>query len=155
MADKVALLRDGRIVQTGTPVELYRKPRSRFVAEFLGETNLIRTQASGTGAETSLSIEAGTFRAHLDEEHTGECLVSIRPEAITLKEPGTGGTLPGKLLHSTYLGETAQHLIELKGAPDIKVAQLNPFAPTTIAPSPGDEVALYLSPTDVVPIDHD
>ena len=155
MADKVALLKDGKIMQLGTPVGLYRKPKSMFVAEFLGETNLIHTKASGSAANTSLQIEAGSFSANLDNDHAGDCLISIRPEAITLEKPGTPNTLPAKLLHSTYLGETAQHVIELKGAPNIKVAQMNPFAPTTIAPSPGDEVALHLSPTDIVPIDHD
>ena len=155
MADKVALLKKGKVVQLGTPVELYRKPKSTFVAEFLGETNLIHTKASGSAANTTLSIEAGNFQANLDTDHTGDTLISIRPEAITLQKPGTPNTLPAKLLHSTYLGETAQHLLELKGAPPIKVAQMNPFAPTTIAPSPGDEVALLLSPTDIVPIDHD
>jgi len=155
MADKVALLKDGKIMQLGTPVGLYRKPKSQFVAEFLGETNLINAKASGSAANTSLQIEAGTFNANLDNDHSGDCLISIRPEAITLEKPGTPNTLPAKLLHSTYLGETAQHVIELKGAPNIKVAQMNPFAPTTIAPNPGDEVALHLSPTDIVPIDHD
>lgn len=155
MADKVALLKKGKVVQLGTPVELYRKPKSTFVAEFLGETNLIHTKASGSAANTTLSIEAGSFSANLDADHTGDTLISIRPEAITLQKPGTPNTLPAKLLHSTYLGETAQHLLELKGAPPIKVAQMNPFAPTTIAPSPGDQVALLLSPTDIVPINHD
>ena len=152
MADKVALLKDGQIMQLGTPVNLYRKPQSQFVAEFLGETNLINTQASGTAKNTTLTIEAGSFNAQLDQDHSGNTLISIRPEAITLQKPGTPNTLPAKLLHSTYLGETAQHIIELKGAPPIKVAQLNPFAPTTIAPNPGDQVALHLSPTDIVPI---
>jgi iron(III) transport system ATP-binding protein len=155
MADKVALLKKGKVVQLGTPVELYRKPKSTFVAEFLGETNLIHTKASGSASETKLTIEAGTFNANLDADHSGDTLISIRPEAITLEKPGTPNTLPAKLLHSTYLGETAQHLLELKGAPPIKVAQMNPFAPTTIAPSPGDEVALHLSPTDIVPIKND
>ncbi len=154
MADKVALLKDGQVMQLGTPVELYRKPKSQFVAEFLGETNLINAKASGSAANTNLQIEAGTFNANLDSDHSGDCLISIRPEAITLQKPGTPNTLPAKLLHSTYLGETAQHILELKGAPPIKVAQMNPFAPTTIAPSPGDEVALHLSPTDIVPIEH-
>ncbi|MBL4809885.1 MAG: ABC transporter ATP-binding protein [Phycisphaerales bacterium] len=154
MADKVALLKDGKIMQLGTPVGLYRKPKSKFVAEFLGETNLIHTKASGSANNTTLQIEAGTFNASLDQDHSGDTLISIRPEAITLKQPGTPNTLPGKLLHSTYLGETAQHIIQLKGAPPIKVAQLNPFAPTTIAPNPGDQVALHLSPTDIVPITH-
>lgn len=155
MADKVALLKKGKVIQLGTPVELYRKPKSKFVAEFLGETNLIHAQASGSASNTTLQIEAGAFSANLDNDHSGDTLVSIRPEAITLEKPGTPNTLPGRVLHSTYLGETAQHIVELKGAPNIKVAQMNPFAPTTIAPNPGDEVALHLSPTDIVPIDHD
>lgn len=157
MADRVALLRAGQVVQLGTPVELYRKPKSRFVAEFLGETNLIRaTTETYNNNRATLAIEAGTFDAALDHEPQRECLVSVRPEAIDLDVEGAAGTLPATIKESAYLGETAQHLVELKGAGVIKVAQLNPFGHGAVVhPKAGDRVGVRLSADDIVAVEHD
>jgi len=157
MADRVALLREGRVVQLGTPVELYRSPRTRFVAEFLGETNLIRASARGTeDGTTTLEIDAGAFHAKLGDPPRGACTISIRPEAIALAPRGHEGTLPATIVESAYLGETAQHIVELKGAGAIKVAELNPFGHgETFHPSPGDEVGVRLSPDDIVAVHDD
>jgi len=157
MADRVALLREGRVVQLGTPVELYRSPRTRFVAEFLGETNLIKASATGTeNGTTTLTIDAGAFPAKLGESPSGPCTISIRPEAIALAPRGRDGTLPATIVESAYLGETAQHIVELKGAGAIKVAELNPFGHgETFHPTPGDEVGVRLSPDDIVAVHDD
>lgn len=156
MADRVALLRDGKVVQLGSPRELYRQPKSKFVAEFLGETNLIHAERTDPG---TLSIEAGSFQAanagviQSDSEQT---LVSIRPEATSLTPTGEAGSLPGKLLETTYLGETAQHLVEVKGCPPIKIAEMNPFgASSRVHPEPGDAVGVRFDPGEIVPISSD
>ncbi len=161
MADRVALLRSGQIVQIGTPRELYREPKSRFVAEFLGETNLIKAHACEIGADrVKFEIEAGRFDAvpGVNREYitdTKQVLLSIRPEAIYLRRPDTQNTLPGTLLETTYLGETAQHLVEVKGCPPIKIAEMNPYsASSAVHPEPGDSVWIELSPSDIVPIEH-
>ncbi len=157
MADRVALLRSGKVVQLGTPVELYRQPKSRFVAEFLGETNLIHaTTETYNNNQATLAIEAGRFSATLTQQPERDCLVSVRPEAITLRAPGTPNTLPATVVESAYLGETAQHIVELKGAGHIKIAELNPFGSnSTVHPKPGDNVALELAQSDIVPIQND
>lgn len=157
MADRVALLKDGQIMQVGTPRELYRSPNTRFVAEFLGETNLIEAKrAELENHKASFEIEAGSFigptpisgEAQTNNEHS---LVSIRPEAIRLREPNSPNTLPGKLLETTYLGETAQHLVEVKGCPPIKIAEMNPFGSTsTVHPEPGDQVWVEFLAGDIV-----
>ncbi len=154
MADRVALLRDGRIVQIGSPRELYRAPRSKFVAEFLGETNLIHAKP---GAPGTLAVEAGPFEAKIGPEYqskTEYLLVSVRPEATRLTPAGERGSLPGRLLETTYLGETAQHLVEVKGCPPIKIAELNPFGPSsTVHPEPGQPVGVVFDPNEVVPVE--
>ena len=156
MADRVALLREGKIVQLGSPRELYRQPRSRFVAEFLGETNLIRAERT---APTILRVEAGPFEATRLREQgdtqtdTKQILVSVRPEATTLVPAGETGSLPGVLRETTYLGETAQHLVEVKGCPPIKIAEMNPFGSSSrVHPEPGEPVGVRFDPGEVVPI---
>lgn len=159
MADRIALLRDGRVVQLGSPRDLYRSPRSRFVAEFLGETNLLHAERRG---ETTLGVEAGSFEAtrmaqsKTIQSDTKQVLVSIRPEATSLTPVGDPGTLQGSLLETTYLGETAQHLVELKGCPPIKIAEMNPFGSSSrIHPEPGDLVGVRFDPGEVVPVEQD
>jgi iron(III) transport system ATP-binding protein len=154
MADRVALLRSGKIVQVGTPRDLYRAPKSKFVAEFLGETNLISAATRGTeGKTTTLEIEAGQFQVEGQQINTEQTLVSIRPEAIRLVESGTNKSLAAKVLHTTYLGETAQHLVEVKGCPPIKIAEMNPYgSQSSVHPNPGDTVGVLFEPGDIVAI---
>ncbi len=157
MADRIALLRDGRIVQLGSPRDLYRAPRSKFVAEFLGETNLIH--AERTASPTALQVQGGVFEATRlgqIQSESKQILVSIRPEATSLTPPGESGTLEGSLLETTYLGETAQHLVEIKGCPPIKIAEMNPFGVSSrVHPEPGDIVGVRFDPCEVVPVDPD
>ena len=159
MADRVALLRSGQIVQIGSPKELYRAPKNRFVAEFLGETNLI--QAKQTAAHENrfeFEVEAGAFFAEpgANREYlsnTEHILLSIRPESIKLCLPDDENTLKGKLIETTYLGETAQHMVQIAGCPPIKVAEMNPFSPSSrVHPEPGDSVGVEFGAADIVPV---
>ena len=156
MADRVALLKSGHIEQIGSPRELYRSPKNRFVAEFLGETNLIEAKASEIADDRiKFEIEAGQFGADsIDSSalsNSEQSLLSVRPEAIRLRTPDHGNTLPGKLLETTYLGETAQHLVEVKGCAPIKIAEMNPYsASSAVHPEPGDDVWIELMPSDIV-----
>jgi len=155
MADRVALLRDGQIMQIGTPRQLYRSPETRFVAEFLGETNLIDAKPIAQEGDITLyELEAGRFKAAVDTQtNTEHKLLSIRPEAICLRAQSEPNTLPGILLETTYLGESAQHLVEIKGCPPIKIAEMNPFGSSSgVHPSPGDAVWVEFLAGDIVQI---
>ncbi len=158
MADRIALLKDGQIMQIGSPRELYRAPKTQFVAEFLGETNLVHAKAARVEGDSIIyTIEAGEFLAAKPNSDTQtkseQTLLSIRPEAIVLRAQGTPNTLPGKLLETTYLGETAQHLVEVAGCPPIKIAEMNPFGSTSaVHPEVGDQVWVEFIAGDVVQI---
>jgi len=116
----------------GTPEALYRQPGSRFVAEFLGETNLLpgsiaRIDDQGVGVQTSVGLIRSRSPLPDGVSHVGApVLLSIRPEAITLKPAGSVNTISVTLVDTTYLGDLAQHTIELAGGIQFKWAVLNP-----------------------------
>jgi iron(III) transport system ATP-binding protein len=155
MADRVAIMSAGSVVQMGTPGELYRRPANTFVAEFLGETNFIEAEVGGAvEGGTGLNTAVGS----LVSQHAapgGAVMVSLRPEALRV-ESGAAGSgrnrLEGRLVESTYLGELAQYVVELKGTGGgwgnrVKVAVLNPGG---MVPGVGSPVWLSVDPADVV-----
>lgn len=99
VSDRIVVMQAGRIVQIGTPKDLYDRPATPFVADFIGDANLVVGQVSG-----------GRFRAGgLDLELAGgdgNATVSIRPERIGLSEGGTA-----RVLSATYLGSRTEYLI--------------------------------------------
>lgn len=95
-ADRIAVMNNGRIEQIGTPEEVYYKPKTKFVAQFLGRTNLFHADASG-GPEVSTKL--GPIQINADAK--GHVLCSIRPEHLTLQkptseQPGEIGTIIGR-----------------------------------------------------------
>ena len=180
MADGVAVLDMGTLAQVGSPRGLYNRPASRFVADFLGETNFISAEVAGAesvandGELLVLEGPVGQLRStafdHASPPSKGNVTCSIRPESIRLLDEapgegfGSGGgglgvggaataaaagvnTMPATIVDTIYLGEMAQHIVELKDADQrLKVFELHP------AHDAGDraEVHLAIEPRDVV-----
>ncbi len=134
MADGVALLRNGRIMQVGPARELYDRPNSRFVADFLGETNFVPATIVGRdGEDVILESPAGRMRSSVfpdDLPATGGVTCSIRPEAIRLltgDNEGNGfNTFTAQRREVVYLGEVAQHHLTIPGDTAITAFELNP-----------------------------
>ena len=154
IADRMAILQDGQIRQLGRPAEIYRRPVSRFAADFMGETNFLDGKITETRGETVLVETAlGNFGAlHGSDTHTakpGTCVVlSIRPEAWTLATelPSVNG-VKGRILDRIYLGEMAQYQFAADGGAALKIYELNPrFADL----SPDRDVFASVDPRDVV-----
>ncbi|GIV58237.1 MAG: iron(III) ABC transporter ATP-binding protein [Rhodothermaceae bacterium] len=108
-ADRVAVMRQGRIEQVGTPEEVYYEPRTLFVAQFLGRTNLLLAEAQGTEADTPLGRVALNRSAH------GPVLVSLRPEHLTLDVPEPG-TPAGEVVAREFKGHDITFRVRLEGA---------------------------------------
>jgi iron(III) transport system ATP-binding protein len=144
MADRVAILDAGRVIQVGTPEELYQRPATRFVAEFLGEANFIPGSATTTSPTTvEIKTAAGQIIANSDSR-SGDVVCLVRPECFRFADSG----LEGSVLESTYLGDTAQHIVKLGGGTHIKVLELNPSARSRR--EPGSQVRVASSPDNVV-----
>mgnify|MGYP005841455543 CR=1 FL=1 len=150
VADRIAVLRDGRTEQIGTPDDLYRRPNSPFVAGFLGETNFVEaTVTSVTDGWATLSSAIGTLRATARASVTAGTRVvcSIRPESIRLNESPDGGANTGRgVLESTvHCGELTERRVRV-GSVVLRVYELGmrtsaPSAPVTFRIAE-DDVAL-------------
>ncbi len=140
MSDRIVILRNGRIAQIGTASEIYRAPRSRFVAEFMGETNLF--EAAGEAGGIAARSEGVRFSARADGLNEGETgLAMIRPEAVRLLSDGETEECEaeGTVIDTFRLGSRIQAAIEL---PDGAVATLEILDAGTAAPEPGCPVRI-------------
>ncbi len=137
MADRIAVMRRGRIEQVGTPNEIYSDPQRLFVAAFVGTPRTSLLQAAvyrrpGTEAildlgEQAISLPWSDPRATaLAAHHTARITVGLRPEALRVVEAGTGGmTLQGRVVHVEHLGNEAIVLVDVGGVPTaVAVSQL-------------------------------
>jgi iron(III) transport system ATP-binding protein len=129
ISDRVAVMKDGLIMQVGTPREIYGRPTSEFVAQFIGRTNLLRgrlTTDAPAGTEARVETEIGplacTFTASV--RATPRLGVVIRPENILIAKAGGPGSaaLPvanrfeGRVRSETFLGEIAEYEVEIGDA---------------------------------------
>lgn len=165
IADRLAVMKDGQVQQIGTPRDIYRLPQSRFVAEFLGETNFIPGKLKSfdsreMAVETPVGILKAARRDALDWKEGQDVWCSIRPESLALSQSSAGemNQLPALLQQVTYLGETEQLAMRLTGGAetasgtaenwrDLKVSVLNP---RSSQPPTGSNTAVACSPDDVV-----
>ena len=148
MADRVAVLDAGRIAQLGTPMEVYRQPASRFVAEFMGEPNLIpgEVREGGGTIHTALGPLTSSHAAA-----PGSVLVAIRPESLRIVEDNGGdNTFTAMVEEAVYLGEIVQYLVSVgsgKARVRLRVAHLNPDARAVRSIA---AITLRIAPEDVV-----
>ena len=149
MSDRIAVINHGKIEQIGTPRDIYDLPRTSFVAEFIGETNLLPCMiAERSGDTLRLTSESGltlSARVGSDSIDGGSVQISIRPEAIRINEPATATNgLTGRIVDAVYFGDHIR-LIAAVGAQRliIKSERARHFAEI------GDEVAISFAPSDV------
>lgn len=126
ISDRIAVMEDGRISQIGTAEDLYRRPASAFIAQFIGRANLFTGTVVERSADTVTLDAAGqscTFR------HTGQaakldqlCAV-LRPESISIGKRGEGMT--AKVVNSTYLGDKIEYSV-LLGEQSLKIVRFDP-----------------------------
>ncbi len=151
MADRAAILSAGKLVQVGPPAELYRRPATRFAAEFLGETNfvpatLLEHRNGLVVVETPLGRLRSAHAPAAPAAPASALLCSLRPEAfrITSGASTPENTISARIVDSVYLGELAHHEVEARGGTRFHIAQLNPRA------APGADLTLSIDPEDVV-----
>lgn len=123
MSDKIAVMNHGRIEQFGTAHELYRRPKTRFVADFIGKSNILQGRVDAGSVFVTDGIRVPLTPSHVEDVNTGAVDLFIRPEDIRLA-PGddvTGDTrLPGKIAISTYSGDRALYTLTLPGGRSLR-----------------------------------
>ncbi len=149
MADRIAVMHDGRIVQVGTPETLYRRPVSRFVADFLGEANFFDGVVDrADGPDVVVRTDAGTLRARGDAAAGERVTCCVRPERLRLGDAATATANRLEAVYDahTYLGASCRHQLHL---PDGR-AVLAVTGDTVPAAAPGATTAVGFDADDAV-----
>jgi ABC-type Fe3+/spermidine/putrescine transport system ATPase subunit len=139
LSDRVVVMSAGRIEQMGTPSEIYERPATRFVAEFIGKANFLEVNGIARGADggAEVPLETGSGRVPLripagqvrerEGAANGAGSLFIRPEKIRIAAAGEGDAggdearIPGRVLGRAYLGDHAEYLIGIREGVDVRV----------------------------------
>lgn len=155
MADRMAIMDAGKLAQVGSPMEVYRQPASRMVAEFIGETNLMDgtvKQASYREGLWDVETPCGLLRGRPSGDWlpaSGQAVtLSVRPEALSVFElRDTPNKFFGNILETTYLGEMVQYELALRDGTPLRVSEMNPVE---ILQPGTDEVQVMAGTDDVL-----
>jgi spermidine/putrescine transport system ATP-binding protein len=162
MADTVAVMNAGLIEQMGEPKELYEHPRTTFVANFLGQSNLIRAEVTGPdGDHVRAEVEGSTLRVPQERanEQTGAVWVGIRPEKVFLaeadSETGDGSNVlrGGTVTDASFIGVSTQYLVRMPWGQELMVFEQNTGARDDFRG--GDKVDLHWQPDHTFLLDAD
>jgi spermidine/putrescine transport system ATP-binding protein len=131
MADTIAVMNHGRIEQLGSPTDLYENPKTTFVANFLGQSNLLPGKAGGAaGGDVRVTLADGTrvlIPAARNNAAGEQVIVGVRPEKMTIHP--TDGEVPagrnvladGVVTDTSFVGVSTQYLVKAAGVEDIGV----------------------------------
>jgi len=152
MSDRLAVMRDGRIVQTGRPNEVYEEPADTYVADFLGVSNLMPVDVVSHGPGPRCTVKLG--ESVLQVDHGGESAPQsphavIRPERVRVEEFGSEGPnrVPAMVERLVYLGSSTQVILRLAPGAELQAVLQNDGGQGQVAQlSQGTPVHAFLDP---------
>ena len=123
ISDRIAVIKEGEVMQVGSPENIYKKPQNTFVAGFIGVSNFVECDVNGENpAAAVLDIKGEcTITCSLKAPFKGKGIISARPEQLFFDEKEG---LPGKIVISTFLGDFIEYEIELDNG---QTVQLNEY----------------------------
>ena len=123
ISDRIAVMKEGNIMQVGTPESIYKKPENTFVAGFIGVSNFVECEVKGDNPEAAVLDIKGECKitCQLKKPFSGKGIISARPEQLFFDEKEG---LPGKIIMSTFLGDFIEYEIELDNG---QTLQLNEY----------------------------
>ena len=145
MSDRIAVMHAGKVEQLGTPEELYERPTSRFVADFIGSTNLLRGRIESDGW---LRLDSGDVAPVASDGLAvgSEVEISVRPESISLVPTSAQGAIQAKVEQIAYLGTTISYQLRTAGGLALTV-----FTPKSGIRLPVDsDVAVSWAPSEAL-----
>jgi putative spermidine/putrescine transport system ATP-binding protein len=156
LADRIAVMRNGRIEQIGTPEDIYERPRTGFVADFIGESNILTGRITGQEGPCTIVEMAGGRRILVGSKDGAtigrEVKVLVRPERIELVAAYTDlNRIAGTILEAIYLGTSHKYRVQI---PDgFELLLRTPVRAETTPVAPGDSVTVGFAPNDAHPVD--
>ncbi|HKX75505.1 MAG TPA: ABC transporter ATP-binding protein [Acidimicrobiia bacterium] len=150
MSDRLAVMSHGRVEQVGTPAEVYERPASAYIADFLGVSNLLDANLEVVAeGRCHLTIGGGVITALAGGSTPGAVRMAIRPERVEVgMEASQDNSLPGTVQRIVYAGPTMQVLIELAESEVVQALVTNRGA--AVPYRPGDQVYVRFPPDAVL-----
>jgi iron(III) transport system ATP-binding protein len=109
VSDQIIVMKDGEVAQQGAPRDLYDQPSSAFIADFMGEANVLSCDVVGVeGESATINVDGLLHRVPGRNVRPGPAQLAVRPNAITLA-PKNGGTFNGQITNSAYLGDHVEY----------------------------------------------
>jgi spermidine/putrescine transport system ATP-binding protein len=152
MSTRIAVMSDGRVQQIGTPSEIYYKPRSRFVADFIGESNFLDVSVREAGV--ARLTDGSAVPCTVNGWNGGDrATLMVRPESIHVGEPGAApsGSLRGRIVQTSFLGSQTRIAVSCEPVDSLVIASA--FGRERIAAADlarDREVAIWWSHEDAV-----
>jgi putative spermidine/putrescine transport system ATP-binding protein len=156
MSDRICLMNGGRIEQLGTPSDLYFRPKSLFVADFIGESNLLPgTVAAADGASVEVLLADGATRvratAHAPLAGGSKVRVMVRPQNMTVSA-GPVNTLSGRVIDSMITGSLTKLYLHTPLAGDEPMVLSHPTSAAALPPAVGSELAVSWASGDAIAV---
>jgi spermidine/putrescine transport system ATP-binding protein len=143
MSDRIGVMSGGKILQIGSPRDIYTAPANRFVASFIGETNFL----SATVAEGRATLSGGgSVPVSGPARADGRAVtLTVRPEFVRLTPPGADGSIAGKVTNIIYFGTDSHVHAALSDGTEV-VARLQSQMDAAAAPRIGDAIGIGFAP---------
>ncbi len=154
MSDRICIMRDGKIVQSGSPRELYDEPINRYVADFVGKTNFFGGEVIKTDDHVAtVKIESGQVLAGRQPKYAPDLTngnrasVAVRPEMISINateqaNAASSIAVKGRVMNRIFLGEHSEYLVATEGYGEVMVLSPKSIEHSNRSFAPGDDVSL-------------
>lgn len=151
MAERVAVMNEGRIEQLGTPEEIYKRPVSRFVADFIGDSNFFDVTIDGDSATLADGTRVACVRG---ARPNGPATLMVRPEAIDLGERANAppGAVAGTAVQASFLGSYLRVAVECPVARGPVMVAVH-GRKASFVPEPDTEVAIWWAVDEAVALE--
>jgi spermidine/putrescine transport system ATP-binding protein len=148
MADRIAVMNLGVIEQLGTPYEIYRRPASRFVADFIGDANFLDVTVDGDVAV----LADGTRVRCADASRRGAATLMVRPESLRIGDRAASASVRGRAVQSSFLGTRVRVAVETPASQVPLMVAVHGEGPESV-PAEDTDVTVSWSPEDAILLD--
>ena len=162
MSDRICIMREGQIIQSGSPRELYDEPVNRYVADFVGKTNFFTGEVIDV-SDLNITVKSESGQAFVGTQPKGaptltngsKACVAVRPEMISIASAaetinGTSVAIPGRVMNRIFLGEHSEYLIATEEYGDVLVLSPKSIESINRSYAPGDNISISWRPEAVL-----
>ena len=144
VSDRIIVMKNAEIAQEGSPHDLYDRPASAFIADFIGDANVIDVDVTKTGDQTEISLLDRPLALPLHTTTKGPAKLVLRPHHISLSAEPTPSSFPAEVRYAAWLGNQIQYSLDSPAGPVFAIT-----APGVTPFKPGDSVHVGFAPSDL------